>query len=240
MIREYPVASVDVDTPMSDEYRTALLRLLADQTRAEAAAARIYARWVGRAPGAEEKRAVATLVHEETQHGSKVQKLLADLGVAGDEVRGHRTWNMFYFLSMLYLRPFGWLDIVMMMFLVDRGANYLVEDFAESSYAPWCGVAREIIEEEKGHFADGRRFLERQIARYGARRCQRRLDRWWPVVLNMFGPPRTKNTDDYIRLGLKFRTNEARRRAFRDGCEPEIVALGLAVPRLIRTRYPYF
>jgi predicted TIM-barrel fold metal-dependent hydrolase len=44
---------------------------------------------------------------------------------------------------------------------------------------------------------------------------QRALRKWWRISLNLFGPPITKNTDLYIRLGLKFRTNEERRQVFR-------------------------
>ena len=69
---------------------------------------------------------------------------------------------------------------------------------------------------------------------------QRALRKWWRISLNLFGPPITKNTDLYIRLGLKFRTNEERRQVFRRAMEPQICALGLTVPRLHRDRYPFF
>ena len=45
--------------------------------------------------------------------------------------------------------------------------------------------------------------------------------------------------EHYIRLGLKYRTNEERRMAFRLDCETRIKALGLTVPKLYRDTYPF-
>lgn len=56
----------------------------------------------------------------------------------------------------------------------------------------------------------------------------------------MFGPPKTEHTDLYIRLGLKYRSNEERRQLFRRDCERQIVEVGLKVPKLYRESFPYF
>jgi 1,2-phenylacetyl-CoA epoxidase catalytic subunit len=72
-----------------------------------------------------------------------------------------------------------------------------------------------------------------------APRVQRALDKWWRVALNSFGPPFTKHTPQYIKLGLKFRGNEDRREAFRRDCEAQICQLGLQVPKLYRRTYPF-
>jgi 1,2-phenylacetyl-CoA epoxidase catalytic subunit len=127
----------------------------------------------------------------------------------------------------------------MMSFLIDQGAYFLVEDFAQSSYAPWSALAREILEEEEGHPEFGLHFLEDQIEKFGRPHVQRALGKWWRVGLNMFGPPHTRRTPLYIRLGLKYRSNEDRRGAFRAATEPAIEKLGLRVPRLWRSRYPF-
>ena len=125
-------------------------------------------------------------------------------------------------------------------FLVDAAAYILVEDFAQSSYAPWAHIAQGILKDEEDHPDFGQRFLTRQIEERGVAPVQRALKKWWRVSMNLFGPPITQNTDRYIRLGFKFRTNEERRRIFRHTAEPRIRALGLDVPRLSRDRYPFF
>ena len=125
-------------------------------------------------------------------------------------------------------------------FLIDSAAYLLVEDFAASSYAPWAQMAQHILKDEEDHPDFGCRCLRTQIEQRGTAPVQRALKRWWRVSMNLFGPPVTKNTDLYIRLGLKVRTNEERRQMFRRVLEPQVRALGLEVPRLARERYPFF
>jgi len=237
--RELEVASVHADSEMSPRYRKALVRLLADQARAELFAAHMYSKWVRKAPGPEEKMRVAELAKEETEHWYRTVKLLEELGIPADQVKQHAGHDWFIPVMNVLTGRLRWIDILMMSFLIDQGAYFLVEDFAQSSYAPWCKVAHEILEEEVGHPEFGVRFLAEQVRRLGPQRVQRALDKWWRVGLNMFGPPHTRRTPLYLKLGLKYRTNEDRRQAFRAVTEPVIEKLGLTVPRLWRSRYPF-
>ena len=238
--REYPTASVHVDSPMSEEYRSTLIKLLADQARAELIAAHTYSRWVSRAPGPDEKLYLAEIAREETEHWYKAMALLGELGVSPEAAPRYRTRSWFYPMGRLLVPRLSWLDVAMGAFLVDAAAYILVEDFAQSSYAPWARAAKDILADEEDHPDFGSRCLRRQIEKLGVPRVQRTLRKWWRVSMNLFGPPITQNTDRYIRLGLKFRTNEERRRIFRYTAEPRIRALGLDVPRLSRDRYPFF
>jgi ring-1,2-phenylacetyl-CoA epoxidase subunit PaaA len=101
-------------------------------------------------------------------------------------------------------------------------------------------VCKKVLEEETGHMDFGNDFIRRQVDKIGKAQVQRALNLWWRLALNMFGPPVTKNTNHYIRLGLKYRTNEERRTAFRRDCEMRIKGLGLTVPKLYRDTYPFF
>jgi len=237
--REVPVASVHPDSEMTPRNRKALTRLLADQARAELFAAHMYSKWVRKAPGPEEKLRVAELAREETEHWYRTVKLLEELGVSADQVEARAGHDWFIPVMTILTGRLRWIDILMMSFLIDQGAYFLVEDFAQSSYAPWCKVAHEILEEEVGHPEFGVHFLEDQIRKLGPARVQRALDKWWRVGLNMFGPPHTRRTPLYLELGLKYRTNEDRRQAFRAATEPVIEKLGLKVPRLWRSSYPF-
>ncbi len=239
-IREYPPCSMHPDSPMPELYRATLLKLLADQARAELVASDIYSQWVRRVPGPEEKKYLAEMAKEETEHWYKTVKLLEELGVTADHIRDYQSRHWFYFLSRVSIRRTTWLGVLMMSFLIDHAAYFLVEDFAQSSYEPWARMAREILEDEEGHPEMGIWCLGLVIRDQGKARVQRALHKWWRVALNMFGPPITKNTELYLRLGLKSRTNEARRQAFRHSCEPKILALGLEVPMLRRQSFPFF
>ena len=221
-------------------YRHTLLKLLADQARAELVASHVYALWVRRAPGPEEKMYLAQLAKEETEHWYKAIKLLEELGIKCADVSRYQTHNWFYLLSRLSVGRMKWMDILMMSFLIDHAAYFLVEDFSQSSYAPWAKVANEILEEEESHPEMGIHCLRLLIRQRGRECVQHFLHKWWRVALNMFGPPITKNTELYIRLGLKFRSNEERRQAFRQSCEPKIRELGLEIPNLRHPSYPFF
>jgi ring-1,2-phenylacetyl-CoA epoxidase subunit PaaA len=237
---EYSPASIDADSPMTPEYRATLIKLLADQVRAELVAAHIYSRWVSRVREPEEKMRLAELAREETEHWYKTVKLLGELGVSSEAARRHRTRSWFYMMARLLVPRMTWLDVAMGAFLIDSAAYILVEDFAQSSYTPWAQTAQGILKDEVDHPAFGSRCLRKQIEQRGVAPVQRTLKKWWRVSLNLFGPPVTKNTDLYIRLGLKVRTNEDRREVFRRALEPQIRALGLEVPRLSREKYPFF
>ena len=236
--REIPVASVYPDSEMSPRYRKTLIRLLADQARAELYAAHMYSKWVRKAPGPEEKMRVAELAYEETEHWYRTVKLLEELGIPADQVKAHGGHDWFIPVMRVVIGRVRWIDILMMSFLIDQGAYFLVEDFTQSSYAPWCKVAHQILEEEVGHRSSGC-ILEERSASSDVHRVQRALDKWWRVGLNRFGQPETRRTPLYIKLGLKYRTNEDRRQAFRAATEPVIEKLGLRVPRLWRSSYPF-
>jgi len=238
--REYEPGSIQKESQMTPEYRATLLKLLADQAKAELFASHTYSKWVRRAPGPEEKVHLADIAREETEHWYGTVKLLQGLGVSHDDAPKYESRQWFYNLVHLFIPRYKWLDILMMTFLIDRGAFLLVEDFTQSSYAPWAKFCRAVLDEEVGHVDFGNNFVKSQVERYGAAAVQRALNKWWRVALNMFGPPRTEHTDLYIRLGLKYRSNEERRQLFRRDCERQIVTVGLKVPKLYRESFPFF
>ena len=49
--REYEPGSIQKESEMTPEYRATLLKLLADQAKAELFASHTYSKWVRRAPG---------------------------------------------------------------------------------------------------------------------------------------------------------------------------------------------
>ncbi len=237
--REYPIASVEAGSPMTPQYRRRLLRVLANQAYGEQFAAHLYLPWVRRAPGPDEQLRIAEVVHEEMEHWHRIVSLMRELGVAHEEILEWRGKHMFVPIARLCFPRLSWLDIVLSTFLVDSAAYIMIEDNASSSYAPLARVTQAILAEEQGHGDSGRDFLKRQLDKYGRAPVQRKLNKWWRVALNMFGRPHSTHGDLCIRLGLKIRTNEERRAVFRRDMEPRIEALGLAVPTLYRTHWPF-
>lgn len=231
---------MDLETPMPPLYRATLLRLLADQVRAERMGSDLYSSWIRRAPGPKERLYLATLARDETEHWYRAIGLLEELGVGLEQMRHHQSRHSYYLFSRLLIGRMTWIDILLFSFVMDHGGFYLLEDCTQSSYAPWARMAREIMQDEISHPEMGSQFLRLAIQRQGLGPVQRRLGKWWRVALNMFGPTKAQNTELYIRLGFKFRSNEERRRAFRESCEPRIREIGLKVPRLYHQTYPFF
>ncbi len=237
----YPPESIEEDSPvMQDgEYRSKLIRLLNDQARAELEASTTYSRWVSRAPGPEERLHLAEIAHEETEHWYGTIKVLDTVRATPQEKYDYFSSQWFYTIGHILIPRYRWVDILMLTFLIDRGAFELVEDFAHSSYAPWARFAKKVQAEEIGHVDFGNDFVRVQVEKLGPKKVQPALNKWWRVALNMFGPPTTRHTHQYIRLGLKSRTNEERRQAFRTVCERQILDLGLRIPKLYRQTYPF-
>lgn len=237
---DYATESVGVDSPMTEEYRRTLLRLMANQAYGERHASYLYAPWINRAPGVEERRIIGEIVCEELDHWRGVVELMGALDVPWDKVSSYQSFHHFYPLARLFVPVFKWSDILMSTFLIDRAAYFMLEDYAHSSYAPWAKAVQDSLEEEERHGDFGMEFLAGQIDKIGARPVQHALNKWWRIALNMYGPPKSRNHDTYLRLGLKFRSNEDRRQIFIADGMKRIEAVGLTVPKLIHDRYPYF
>ncbi len=237
---DYPSESVGADSPMTEEYRATLLRLMANQAYGERLASTSYTPWINRAPGVEERRNIAEIVCQELDHWRIVVELMGGLGVPWDKVSSFQSFHHFYPLARCFVPVLRWTDILMSTFLIDRAAYFMLEDYARSSYAPWAKAVQAGLDEEERHGDFGMEFLSGQMEKIGARPVQRALNKWWRIALNMYGPPKSRHHDTYLRLGLKFRSNEDRRRIFIADGAKRIGEVGLAVPKLIHDRYPYF
>ena len=105
--------------------------------------------------------------------GTGTVKLLEGLGVGYKEARQYEDNNYFYTISHILIPCYRWVDILMLTLLIDHGAYVLVEDFAQSSYAPWARFAKKVLEEETGHMDFGNDFIRRQVNKIGKAQVQR-------------------------------------------------------------------
>jgi 1,2-phenylacetyl-CoA epoxidase catalytic subunit len=158
------------------EYRSKLLKLLADQARAELEASNTYSRWIPKAPGPEERMHLAEIAREETEHWYGTIKILEGLGVSVKEANDEWATNhWFYTIVHLLILRYQWEDIFMLTFLMDRCAFLLVEDFAQSSYAPWARFAKHVLEEEQGMWTSVTASFAHKWKSWIATRCSGRL-----------------------------------------------------------------
>jgi 1,2-phenylacetyl-CoA epoxidase catalytic subunit len=223
---------------MRPRYRRKLIHLIANQVCGELAGAELYGMGVRCAPGVDEKRLAADLSREEAEHGALFAELLRELGVSPERVGQYRRARRFFGVAQRVLVPrVTWLDVVMFNLVVDHYAYYLLEDFSKSSYAPLGRAAAQIFAEEERHLRLGPSLLRAEVARVGASRVQRAVGKWWRMGLNFFGVG--ARNEAYRKLSLVPRSADERLAAFRADLEPQLVAAGLRVPRLIRHSFPY-
>ncbi len=237
---EFSKLSVELNSPMTDEYKNLLLRQMANQAYCELEGARFYSKWFNRAPGIEERKIIAALVQEEFEHWALTVELMLELGFQFEEIENRYTNRLFLILIRLASVRATWSDTVMFSFLMESAAFYPVRDNIYSSYAPWARMSKSILEEEEQHRESGANLVRNQIRRLGRDEMQKSLKKWWPLSLNVFGSPNSKNEEIHKRFGFHIRSNEERRQNFRDDLEPIIRELDLEVPKLRRKTYPFF
>ena len=223
--------SFDADEDLPPFYKKSLLKLLWMQGDSEYSGALGYLPWIAKAPTLQEKVLVAQIVKDEMRHASVIYKLLNQLGedtqthIAGHDlgykleedevnigfkrVKGDNRVNIFYY-NIKY-----WTDFNLFNFLMDRAAGHQLQDTFESSYLPWKRSITGIYKEETMHLAHGDKWIRLLSADPKEKPfLQKRLDLWWPRVMNVFGNSRGASNDLYVKLGLKKRTNVQVRECF--------------------------
>ncbi len=233
---------------MTHEYRANLIHLMTMQADSELAGGYGYVPWIMKAPGVEEKHAVAQIVKDEIRHAAVMYGLLADLGmdvaahvevhdevftmrVASDANLGTERITSDKRVNIFYYPIDTWADFVMFNFLMDRGAGHQLEDVKQSSFGPWRREIDRIFKEELTHVAHGDYWVKR-FALDPARKpeIQAALDRWWPRVMAIFGRPGSKKNQRYRTLGLKVRDNHQVRLDFEKEVREKAESWGLVIP----------
>jgi 1,2-phenylacetyl-CoA epoxidase catalytic subunit len=109
-----------------------------------------------------------------------------------------------------------WLELAMALFLFDRAGRWQLSEYLQSSFAPYRALAREIVEEERGHEDVGARLVVELCTAPGADLTAARaaFDRWLGVALLSFGRPGGDGNAFAIAAGLKTRDSAAVTRDF--------------------------
>ncbi|MBI2324042.1 MAG: phenylacetate-CoA oxygenase subunit PaaI [Chloroflexi bacterium] len=222
---------------MPKEYKELLTRLLAIQADCEIGGPHIYVdHWTLRAPTVDDQWRVARIAAEEIDHCRKFLRMLQLIDIDRSDIltrpRSRREVDAFK-----EDMP-EWADFAAFGMLIDKVGQYQLEEMIGSSYQPVDNYLDVILREEKGHISYGQQQLEKlvQSGPEGKAAAQRSVDRWYKVGLDMFGRSGSARTERYIEWGLKRRTNEEARRQYIAEVEPQIAALGLAVPDRLEGR----
>jgi ring-1,2-phenylacetyl-CoA epoxidase subunit PaaA len=244
MIAEKPAREITrtyepFDEDMPTWYRDAVVRILHVQARIETE----YPMYPERtllpamrlAPSPEDWVRYASYWAQEVEHASYWLKMLDDLGVKVDEAF-MSTPKPIYIFDM---RDEGktWSDWAFFSFFADRQGAYMAWEWIGSSYGPFERIAERAWREEEGHAQMGYEMLCDVCASPSGRaEAQEKLATWYPAGLDMFGRSDSTRQYDYIRWGLRRRTNEEMRQAFRDEVDAVLRKVGLTPPDPLANR----
>ena len=228
-------------------YKKHLMNLLWMQGDSEYSGALGYMPWIEKAPDVKEKVLVAQITKDEMRHSQVIYKMLRDLGenpeahientdmgwkLDEDEINiGFARVKDDFRVNIFYYQIKYWEDFILFNFLMDRAAGHQLEDTLHSSYTPWKKGIEGIYKEEVFHVTHGDTNIKKLCEDPEKRKfVQKRLDLWWPRVMNVFGKTIGGANDIYVRLGLKMRTNKEVRDVFVAEINEKCADLGLTVP----------
>lgn len=174
----------------------------------------------------------AEIIKQEVGHGEIVANIIRSLGEDPyyDKPVGQYAFEIPYEC---------WCDVAWFHMLIDRVGLYVGIEWLGSTYEPLARVSDQLEKEELFHATVGFNHL-RKIVRTpdGKREAQELLHKWWPAALDMFGRSNSKNSDTYVRWGIKGKTNEELRQQYIADTVPLIEKLGLVAPdNLANRRY---
>ena len=238
---------IEADDPMPTEYREALVNLMIQQADSELAGAYGYVPWIEKAPNIHEKLLVAQIVKDEMRHAYAMYKLLDELGIEtesrivehdytfriseSDTNIGTERQKQDSRVNIFYYPIDTWTDFIMFNFCMDRGAGHQLEDALDSSYAPWARTIKQIFKEEMMHVNHGDTWVKKLAENPETfDEVQEALNKWYPRTMNIFGNPKSRKNELYRKLGLKKRSNEEVRQAYKADIEKSIAGTKLTLP----------
>lgn len=225
------------DPDMPDEFRQFLIKLL-KYGHVENNGNPNYRRLLGRiaeagfsyAPDTRSLLIESEIVHQEVQHGHIVAELIRGLG---EDPTTDTPLKQYLFDMPLQ----SWVDVAWFHGIGDRVGLYVGIEWMGSTYEPLAEVAPRLEKEEHFHATTGLNYVaEICQTEDGRKEAQDELHKWWPAVLDMFGRSDSKNSEVYVRWGIKSKSNEELRQKYIKDTVPLIEAIGLDVPDHLANR----
>jgi ring-1,2-phenylacetyl-CoA epoxidase subunit PaaA len=217
------------------DYKDLLVRMLSIQSRIESeymlAADRTLMKPLALAPTPEDKAEYAAFWSDEVRHASYWMKLLDDLGTKVDSE--FMATPMPIYIFEMRDQAEDWIEYGLFSFFADRQGAYMGGEWVGCSYEPLARIADRVHKEELGHAAFGYRLMRRYLQREGDRGRAlliRHLAKWYPAGLDMFGKSGSRRQYDYVRWGLRRRTNEQMRDDFTAEVNNLLTKLDIPIP----------
>ncbi|MUV86384.1 1,2-phenylacetyl-CoA epoxidase subunit A [Natronomonas sp. CBA1123] len=227
---------------MPREYREAATRMIQFHANSEIMGAYIERPFIRQAPSLDRKLAVSAQVQDEVGHGQLLYRAAEELGIkTREEMLDELEAGDGKFLNCFHYPLDDWYELPMIMFFVDGAAMRRQATLKRTSWEPYAHAIDKICFEEGFHIKHGEDIL-RTIAT-GSKRDRERLqaafEKWWPRILQFFGPTDDQSThgEFAMEVGLKTMSNDDLRNAFLNAYVPKAKKYGLELPEYPRVEY---
>jgi len=219
---------------MPEEYRTNLIRMIAQHAHSEIVGQLPEGKWIPYAPGFRRKLTLVAKVQDEAGHGQLLYRAAETLGKSREDMMDDLLSGKAKYANVFNYPTPTWADVGVIGWLVDTSAVINQTMIAQGSYGPYARAMKRICYEESFHIKQGYDIVVALAHGTPAQRtmAQEAINRWWYPTLMMSGPPEGLSVHSKLSMRWKIKTksNEQVRQEFVDLIVPQIRALGLEVP----------
>lgn len=219
---------------MPDMYRRQLIRMIEQHAHSEIIGALPEGTWMTRAPGFKRKLGLMAKVQDEVGHGQLLYAAAETLGKSREAMLDDLVNGRSKYSNIFNYPAYTWADSCFISWLVDAGAIVNQMANAKGSYGPYCRALERITAEESFHLKFGHHCVTYLATGTTAQKqmMQEALNRWWPPMLQFFGPPdkESAHTEVLMRWKVKMLSNDDTRQQWMDMYVPKIWELGLTIP----------
>src|ERR1700743_2473880 len=150
---------------MSPEYLKGIRRILTVSADTELVSAPAYLRAAQHAPALNNFGSAVSLIQDELAHAHIGYRLLADLGVAQDELIYEREPGAFKYPYAVDVPLDSWYALALGNAVYDQAGYVLLSDVRRSStFGPWKRALAKVDKEETFHLRHGRTWVKKLCA----------------------------------------------------------------------------
>jgi ring-1,2-phenylacetyl-CoA epoxidase subunit PaaA len=219
---------------MPDDYRSTLIRQIAQHAHSEIIGMQPEANWATRAPSLRRKAILLAKVQDEAGHGLYLYGAAETLGITRDELLERLLSGRQKYSNIFNYPTLTWADVGAIGWLVDGAAITNQIPLCRCSYGPYARAMIRVCKEESFHQRQGYEAIVTLCRGTPDQRAvaQDALDRWWWPTLMMFGPPdsQSSHSEQSTRWRIKRFSNDELRQRFVDMTAPQAELLGLTIP----------
>ena len=228
-------------------YRAELMRLMAVFVDSELAGATGFADCINLAPGVRGRITAARIVLEKLRHAEMILRLLEQFGAntahyvsahpwaarrdRGTDL-GTRRIEGDMRLNVFHYPIYGWVDAIVLNFLMGRASVIQIDELAGCSYQPLADAMTQILPIELRHAELGEKGLRQSLAAgHDPTDAQASVNYWYRRVADTFGRAASDHYDTYRRFGLRQHPNAELLAHWQANVAPILTELGLTRPR---------